>query len=173
MNGFLLIPVKIASSPGGGAFIGGIILLALVMFCSKPTENANIRVETVQNSTSSSTPTSSVRQHSSTTTSNDFRSVPHSINFVGTWDGVDNNYTWFFNGSNYTLQRHNSDVERGTFSVNTEQTRFTQVATHTMRNGNWVPLRGTLISELTILSNNRFRMIGNNGRPYNETYQKR
>jgi len=95
------------------------------------------------------------------------------ISFTGTWVGVDNNFTWVFSGSNYTLLLNGINCERGTFSVNANQTRFTQNSTHYWSNGTWVSNIDSLTSDLTILSNNRFRIIGNNGEePYNETYEK-
>jgi len=96
------------------------------------------------------------------------------ISFVGTWIGVDNNYTWIFSGSNYTLLQNGVNCEKGTFSVNSNKTKFTQNGTHYWSNGTWLSYTGGgLVSDLSILSNNRFRIIGNNGEPYSETYEKR
>ena len=110
-------------------------------------------------------------QRTPTTSANE--NTVQTLNFTGTWEGVDNNYSWVFSGSNYTLKRNNSDVERGTFSVNANQTKFYQNMTHYMENGRWVAYASTLVSDLTILSNSRFRMTGNNGEPYDETYERR
>jgi len=96
------------------------------------------------------------------------------INFTGTWVGIDNNFTWIFNGSNYTIRKNGENSEIGTFSVNANQTKFYQNMTHTWYNGTWIECTGTLVNDLTILSNNRFRVSGFNGfYSFNETYEKR
>jgi hypothetical protein len=101
-------------------------------------------------------------------------SAAPTINFVGTWVGVDNSFSWVFSGSNYTLFENGVNCERGTFSVNANQTRFIQNGTHYWSNGTWVSYTGSgLVSDLTVLSNNRFRVTGNNGEPYDETYERR
>jgi hypothetical protein len=110
-------------------------------------------------------------QHTPTTSANE--NTFQTLNFSGTWVGTDNNFTWIFDGSSYILLQNGVNVERGTFFVNPNQTGFTQNATHSWSNGTWISKTGTLVSDLTILSNNLFRITGNNGEPYRETYEKR
>jgi hypothetical protein len=98
------------------------------------------------------------------------------ISFTGTWVGVDNNYTYIFSGSNYTLRENGVNIERGTFSIDANQTKFTQNSTHYWDNGTWVsnPNRG--IWDLKIISDNRFTITGyagvNLNEYFNETYAK-
>ncbi|MDR0586336.1 MAG: hypothetical protein LBG26_03760 [Treponema sp.] len=97
------------------------------------------------------------------------------FNFEGTWVGVDNNYSYIFSGSNYTVRQNNSgwvNVERGTFFVNAGKTKFTQSMTHYW-DGGWVAERGSAVFDLTI-SDNHFTITGYtevNGN-FSETYSK-
>ena len=100
------------------------------------------------------------------------------VNLEGTWVGVDNNFMYIFNGSNYTLRQNNSgwvNVERGTFSLNTERTKFTQNCTHYWDNNSWVAFSNRGIWDLSI-SGNRFTITGYAGENlneyFNETYRK-
>ncbi|MDR0495229.1 MAG: M15 family metallopeptidase [Treponema sp.] len=104
--------------------------------------------------------------------------IDQKIDFTGTWVGVDNNYTWIFNGSNYTLKENGVNVDRGTFSVNENQTILYQNYTHYWDKGIWLPYpypnEGTIVNTLTILSDDRFRVTGNDGESdFDETYAKR
>jgi hypothetical protein len=91
------------------------------------------------------------------------------IDFEGIWVGVDNNYTWVFSGSNHTLYKNWIYDYKGTFSVNADQTIFTENDTHIWRDRNWDSFGCITGFYLTILSDNRFMITDFRG---SETYEK-
>jgi len=86
------------------------------------------------------------------------------LNLDGTWVG-DDGYVYVFSGSNFTLMvdtptgRVNS--QRGTFSINSARTEFTQRATHNWVSGSWVEM--TFIDgvwSFEMLSDDSFKISG-------------
>jgi hypothetical protein len=51
--------------------------------------------------------------------------APKTINFTGTWVGIDNNKMWIFSGSNFTLRKKIwfvwANVEKGTFYIDSNK----------------------------------------------------
>ena len=100
----------------------------------------------------------------------------------GTWIGVDNDYQYIFSGSNYTLKVKDgssyTNSEKGTFSLNSSKTRYTQKGTHKWQYGSWVSYTSANPSCDIVISGSSFTLTGHGesgwsvGGYFTETYTK-
>lgn len=96
------------------------------------------------------------------------------INMSGTWNGVDTDCTYVFNGNNFTITQKVFGLEhkeKGTFSLNEDNTQYTQNTTHYWMDGAWMAKSATVVCDIEF-SENRFTISGFYIIPFRETYVK-
>ena len=79
----------------------------------------------------------------------------------GAWVGIDNNeWILIFNGSNYMFKYKNgTNRQKGTFSLNSSNTRFTLNVTHDWENEEWIARSFAVVSCDIDISANTFTIF--------------
>ena len=103
----------------------------------------------------------------------------------GTWiggsEGEEDHWMWIFNELNWTLKEKDGSIyvnsQKGTFFLNTSNTRYTGRATHEWRNGSWVAFNGAEAICDIVISGKTLIMTSHGNSPgwptsWTETYKK-